>query len=76
MQVYVYGTKKDVRQKLEDKIRVTSINYTLTSAEFHNLNDLADGTVVKLFTKKDHHGTPIAQAYGVLATKNEKRTLK
>lgn len=62
--LYVYGTKKAANEKLTEGKEFTCLEFNLQGANFRNLADMPDGTVIKFWEKRDHCGTPIAKSYG------------
>lgn len=61
--LYVQGTKKAVNERLARGETVWGEQFSMYGGEYKKLNDMADGTVIKFFTKLAH-GSPYAQSYG------------
>ena len=65
-QVYVqHESKRALNNEILFGRRFEALEYSIAGNEVYNLEDLPDGTVVKLFTKYVG-GNPYAKAYGTI----------
>lgn len=62
---YIQGpSKADIRRKLAAGIEVTGVQYNLTGSIRVAWDDIPEDSVIKVWSKRDPMGQPIARFYG------------
>ena len=68
MEVYVKApSKKALNELLQaNDTPITFVEYRMLDENHYSFNELPEGTLVKVWSKQDPWGTPIAKSYGIV----------